>query len=311
VPARSALRFRPDGTFRIVQLTDLHWSNGQGADRRTASLVHEILEAEAPDLVVLTGDVVSGAEARDPAGAWAELAALVERHGVPWAAVFGNHDDEGRASREDLLRAQRRHALCLTARGPRDVTGVGNYVLGVRSSRSTRLAAALYFFDSGAYDASGLGTYAWIARDQIAWYSRIAARLAREYGPRRRPPALAFFHIPLPQWDEVWRTRTCLGHRGEAVCSPAVNSGLFAALVEAGDVMGAFCGHDHLNDFQGELHGIVLAYGRATGLGEYGRRGFPRGARVIRLREGRRVFDSWVRVAGGRVLRQPRHRPRG
>lgn len=30
-----------------------------------------------------------------------------------------------------------------------------------------------------------------------------------------------------------------------------MNSGLFAAFLEAGDVMGAFVGHDHVNDFEG------------------------------------------------------------
>jgi hypothetical protein len=123
-------------------------------------------------------------------------------------------------------------------------------------------------------------------------------------------PALAFFHIPLPEWDEVWRTRECHGHRQEAVCGPALNTGFFAAMVESGDVMGAFCGHDHLNDFEGELHGIRLGYGRATGFGEYGRRGFPRGARVIRLFEGQRRFETWIRVEGGRRAPAPLHRPR-
>ncbi len=97
----------------------------------------------------------------------------------------------------------------------------------------------------------------------------------------------------------MWRTRVCRGHRHEPVCSPAINSGFFAAMVEAGDVMGAFCGHDHVNDFEGKLHGMRLCYGRATGFGEYGRAGFPRGARVIRLREGRRGFETWLRLEGG------------
>jgi hypothetical protein len=189
---------------------------------------------------------------------------------------------------------------------------VGNYVLRVRSSRSPELAAALYFLDSGAYDDRGIGHYAWIARDQIAWYLETSARLGREFGERSaKLPALAFFHIPLPEWDELWRTQVCRGHRYEAVFCPAINSGFFAALVEAGDVMGAFCGHDHVSDYEGTLHGIRLGYGRASGFGEYGRRGFPRGARVIRLLEGERRFETWVRVEGGKVVRPPLHRPRG
>lgn len=314
---RPALRFRRDGTFTIVQLTDVHWSTGEGADFMTRALIEQVLQAERPDLVVLTGDIVSGDAARDPRGAYRQVAALVEAQGAPWAAVFGNHDDEGSASRRDLLAVQRKHRRCLTEAGPRDVTGVGNYVLRLSASRSDRMAAALYFLDSGAYNDLGVGHYAWIARDQIAWFLAVSRRLRREYAragraARRaeRLPALAFFHIPLPEWDEAWRTQVCRGHRQEPVCGPAVNSGFFAAMVEAGDVMGAFCGHDHVNDFEGDLHGIRLCYGRATGFGEYGGKGFPRGARVIRLREGQRGFETWLRLEGG-VKRKavPVHEP--
>jgi hypothetical protein len=304
-PDRPSLRFRRDGSFKIVQLTDLHWTSGQGADERTRALIGEVLQAERPDLVALTGDIVSGSETQDPCAAWDAVAEILEAEGVPWTAVFGNHDDEGSATRQEMLRAQRRHRGCLTERGPRRLTGIGNYVLPVLGSRARRPAAFLYFLDSGAYDDLGLGHYAWIARDQIDWFAK-QARARREPAGK---PALVFFHIPLPEWDEVWRTQACRGHRHEEVCSPAVNSGLFTALVEAGHVMGAFCGHDHVNDFEGELHGIRLCYGRATGFGEYGREGFPRGARVIRLREGRGQFETWIRVEGGRVLEPPVHEP--
>jgi hypothetical protein len=202
-----------------------------------------------------------------------------------------------------MLRAKRRRPLCLSERGPHGITGIGNYVLRVRGSRSARPAAFLYFLDSGAYSAGGVGHYAWIAHDQVAWYRRTSARLRAETG--RKVPSLAFFHIPLPEWDLLWQTQTCRGHRHEPVCGPAVNSGFFTALLEAGDVMGAFCGHDHVNDYEGELFGLRLGYGRATGFGEYGREGFPRGARVIRLREGERRFRTWVRLEGGRALRRP------
>ena len=295
--SRPELRFGRAGAFTIVQLTDVHWSTGEGADLKTRTLIEQVLRAERPDLVVLTGDIVSGDTAPDPREAYRQVAALVEAHGAPWAAVFGNHDDEGSATREDLLAVQRKHPRCLSQAGPKDVTGVGNYVLRVRASRSDRWAAALYFLDSGAYNDRGLGPYAWLARDQIAWFLAHSARL--------RLPALTFFHIPLPEWDEVWRTQICRGRRYEPVCGPALNTGFFAAMVEARQVMGAFCGHDHLNDFEGELHGIRLCYGRATGFGAYGRKGFPRGARVIRLREGQDAFETWLRLEGGRRSEKP------
>ncbi len=52
------LSFRPDGTFTIVQFTDLHWKNGEPEDHRTRALMELTLDAEKPDLVVFTGDVI-------------------------------------------------------------------------------------------------------------------------------------------------------------------------------------------------------------------------------------------------------------
>lgn len=305
---RASLRFRADGTFTIVQFTDVHWRNGDHDDQRSRALMELALDAEKPDLVALTGDIVSGEESLDPGEAYRSVVAPIEARLIPWAAVFGNHDDEGSLSRSALLDVQRAHPLCLTEPGPKGVTGVGNYVVRLKGAAEDRLAAALYFIDSGAYNALGIGHYAWVARDQIAWYAATARRLRAEHaaaGGAAPLPALAFFHIPLPEYDEVWRTAVCRGHRYEPVCGPSANSGLFAALLEGGDVMGTFCGHDHVNDFEGELHGIRLCYGRATGFSPYGREGFLRGARVIRLREGERGFESWMRLADGSALTEP------
>lgn len=191
-----SLRFRADRTFTIVQLTDVHWKNGEPEDQRTRALIEGVLDRERPDLVALTGDIVDGEASREPA----------EHQGG-------------------------------------------------------------------------------------------------------KLPALAFFHIPLPEYDEVWRTALCRGSRHEPVCAPSINSGFFAALVEAGDVMGTFAGHDHVNDFEGELHGIRLCYGRASGFSPYGREGFERGARVIQLQEGERAFRTWLRLADGSRVEQAEHEP--
>src|SRR5207237_2497181 len=112
-------------------------------------------------------------------------------------------------------------------------------------------------------------------------------------------PALAFFHIPLPEYSEVWDFHPCFGHKYEGVFSPVLNSGFFAALWEAGDVMGTFVGHDHVNDFEGTLHGIRLCYGRWGGYSTYGRERLVTGARVIELTEGRRDFRTSIRAEGG------------
>src|SRR5690606_23438740 len=114
----------------------------------------------------------------------------------------------------------------------------------------------------------------------------------------------------LPEYNEVWDFHVCYGEKHEPICSPIINTGFFAALHEAGDVLGTFVGHDHINDFIGELHGIRLCYGRGSGFNTYGKEGFARGARIIRLHEGVRSFETWLRLEGNvRVDLQPRHDP--
>jgi hypothetical protein len=157
-------------------------------------------------------------------------------------------------------------------------------------------AALLYFMDSGSYSPTGAGDYAWFTHGQVAWYRRTSSAWRRRAGSAL--PALAFFHIPLPEYDTAWREGyDKRGSRGEPVCAPAINSGMFAAFHERGDVMATFVGHDHANDFEATLHGVRLCYGRATGYGGYGRPRLARGARVIELREGRRTFRTWLHVA--------------
>jgi 3',5'-cyclic AMP phosphodiesterase CpdA len=302
------LRFRADGTFTIVQFTDTHFTDGAAPDQETAALMAAVLDAERPDLVVLTGDVIDGGRCEDPAAAWRRAVAPVTDCGLPWAAVFGNHDDEGTLDRGGLMALQQTLPGCLSQPGPSTISGVGNYVLSVQAATQDRPAAHLYFFDSNAYAETSIGGYGWVRRDQIAWYVMTARTLTDSAGEVL--PALAFLHIPLPEYDEVWDLHPCCGVKYEPVCCPRINTGLFAALHEVGDVLGTFVGHDHINDYVGDLHGIRLCYGRGSGYNTYGREGFPRGARVIRLQEGVRDFTTWLRLAGGEVVTaQPEHWP--
>jgi predicted MPP superfamily phosphohydrolase len=87
--------------FRIVQLSDVHI--GPLLDRRFAASLVERVRELAPDLVVVTGDLVDGGVGR--VGAEVEpFAALRARHGVYF--VTGNHDYySGAAEWVDHLRA--------------------------------------------------------------------------------------------------------------------------------------------------------------------------------------------------------------
>jgi hypothetical protein len=304
------LAFRPDGTFTIVQFTDLHWKNGERNDLRTQALMENVLAAEKPDLIVFTGDVIDSMRCKDPQRSYRNAVSVADKSGIPWAAVFGNHDAERNVTKEQLMAIQLEHSGTIAEVGPEELDGVGNFVVRV-SDAEGGTAAALYFLDSGAYSSLPyVKGYDWIRESQVEWY-RSQARSLREGNQGVAVPSLMFFHIPLPEYRELWNRGVCYGRRYEKVQAPLLNSGLFAAMVHAGGMLGTFCGHDHNNDYAGELHGIKLCYGRATGYNTYGRLFFQKGARVIRLREHRQDFETWYRLANGKkALRGRKHSPR-
>ncbi|WNR44064.1 metallophosphoesterase family protein [Paenibacillus roseipurpureus] len=310
-----SLVFREDRTFTIAQFTDLHWKDGGALDQMTGQLMADILDAERPDLVVFTGDVIYTGDVApgepicdDPLQALQGAVAATEARGIPWAVVFGNHDTETLITRDELMTAVLTYPHTLAQRGPEDINGTGNYRLTIYDGDGQN-KVNLYFLDSGAYSPlPHIGGYDWIRSDQIDWYRKESLATRADSGDQPLP-ALAFFHIPLPEYQLMWDTKTCYGSYFEnAVYSANVNSGMFTAMLEMGDVIGTFVGHDHINDFWGELHGIRLCYGRATGYNTYGKEGFPRGARMIRLRQDERSFETWLRLADGSVLHeQPEH----
>lgn len=295
------LQFRDNGTFRIVQFADIHWSLGFDKDHMSLDLMGAVLDAEKPDLVVYTGDNLSGGCLLPQKGLERLASPAIER-GIPWALVFGNHDDEGPVSREKQMEVVQALPHCLSVPGPEDVDGVGNFVLPVHASKDAdNIAALLYFFDSLAYrQHEGEKVYDYIQPAQVRWYKEMSRGYTEAHGGKPLP-ALAFFHIPLPEYNDVWEAGKCIGVKQEDVCCSPINSGLFTAMKEQGDVVGVFVGHDHVNDYIGKLDGIYLGYGRGTGFTAYGTEGFPRGARVVELREGERRFTTWHRLEDGKV----------
>ncbi len=295
----TSLRFRENGTFRIVQFADVHWSWGFGDDRDSGRLMREVLDEEKPDLVVFTGDNITGGTLL-PYRALRQVTEPCAERNIPWAAAFGNHDDEGNSSRRRLMALMRTLPGCLASAGPEDVDGVSNYVLIVgASNRQETPAALLYFFDSLGYmQYQGEKRYNFIQPSQLEWYKKESAAF-RKNNADNILPALAFFHIPLPEYRLAADSDTVVGVKQEEVADSPVNSGLFAVMKEMGDIMGIFVGHDHINDYIGKYEDIYLGYGRGTGYSTYGKDGFPRGARIIELLEGKRQFRTWLRLKGG------------
>lgn len=295
------LSFRKDGTFKIVQFTDMHYVYGNPKSDSTLLLLPRLLDAEKPDLVVFTGDIVTGPVAQG----WETLMQFVIDRKIPFAVTLGNHDHEQGVTREEIARIVTALPYNVNSISHVSPGRVLDNVIAVHSSeKPLKEAALIYCFDTGAYSSiDGVGGYDWLTTQQITWYREqsLHYRIRNNFEPL---PALAYFHIPLPEYRLAFNDEKNVrfGVRKEDECPAELNSGMFFSMREMGDVMGTFVGHDHVNDYIVNYHGIALAYGHFSG---WKTTYTPEinGARVVLLKEGKREFESWLHQIDG-VIRE-------
>ena len=297
---KPVLKFNQDGKFKIVQFTDTHVIYGDSRADVALERMNEVLDAEKPDFVIYTGDLIFGRPGKE---SLIKAIEPVVSRGIPFGVTWGNHDDEQGLSRKELydLIKDIPNNLTSTVEG---ITGVTNYVLTLKD-RAGKDACALYMFDSNAYSTlEGIKGYGWIAHDQIGWYKEQSKKLTEANGGTPLP-ALSFFHIPFPEFSEAVSADGVfmIGSRKEKVASAKINSGLAVAMLEAKDVMAVSVGHDHVNDYMVEWNGLMLCYGRYTGGSTvYHDIHGGNGARVFELTEGERAFKTWVRLKDNKIL---------
>ncbi|WP_430810744.1 MULTISPECIES: metallophosphoesterase family protein [unclassified Carboxylicivirga] len=296
---KKQLCFNADGKFKIVQITDTHYNHENPKCDLAIQMIEQVLDVEKPDLVVFTGDI---AMSSDMSLAWEKVTAPVVRHQIPWTFVLGNHDAERWATKEKIFDIIDEIPYCIAERGKEKVSGMGNYVLPVWNKNNSKVAALIYCLDSQEYaQKKGVGKYGWFAFDQIRWYQKMSDKWIKSNDDVPLP-ALAYLHIPLPEYKAAWENETIkpVGVRDEKICSPELNTGMYAAMLLQGDVMGVFAGHDHVNDFVGDYNGIALGYGRFSGgTNTYGNH--TNGVRVVVLKQNQRKFDTWIREKDGVV----------
>lgn len=271
--------------FRILQLTDLHLCKTETPREfdQTLLLIRQTVKAIQPDLVAITGDLTWG-ETMDDRDAMDALAATMAELDVPWAPVLGNHDGD-KYGRDVFASFLLDRPNCLFTLGDSQAEGHGNYIITVGDEW------ALYFMDSHEGD---------FYPGQLDWYRRTSAALPEGH------KELAFFHVPIPEFKDVWDYTPCKGYNMEGVCCTRYNDGLFSAFKRGGHMRGVFVGHDHINDYEGTWYDIRLVYGRVSGFQGYAMEGFPRGARIIDLRKGEDTFLTQIYLETGEMYAQKR-----
>ena len=304
------LQFRKDGTFKILQITDIHGICKQTPD--TTKLIEGVLDKEKPDFVVFTGDQIKGYglsyligdKTKKVEQAIDNYILPLQKRGIPFAVTFGNHDPQVGVSLDDQMQMYRAFDNCVVPETDYSL-GAGTYSLPVFGSDGKNPTMQFYLIDSGSNAPEG--GYASIEPQKIEWYKKIRKKICAENGGYI--PSFLFQHIPVEEiynlYDKVDKKepgaihafRTKKGYYKlkdefadgetrlhEPSCIPDVNTGLFDAVQEKGDVVAMFFGHDHKNNFVGTYNGVDMGYGPSCGFNEYGN-GVERGIRVIEFSE--------------------------
>eukprot|EP01132_Coremiostelium_polycephalum_P002294 gene2294-2830_t len=296
--------FNNNGKFKIIQFTDLHYGEADTKDYLSFTAQSMVLKTEPDiDLVVMTGDSVSGYAWNGQEGwfaeKWLHLTQPMVNANLRWALAMGNHDDEADLNRRQIIDFDNTFNLSLTQQGPEDIYGATNYYLPI-SDQDGNVQVILYFFDSNDDNCQGVTGWGCVYPNQVQWYRSTSLSLQQKYG--RVIPAVAFMHIPIPEYMDMWNFYPVNGSLYDTgVCCFSVNTGLFAAFKEMGDVRSVHCGHDHDNDFIGYYNGIQLGYGRKSGYGGYGPpTGWKHGARVLEISfQPNFSIDTWYRFEDG------------
>ena len=280
-----SLKFNKEGFFRIMHITDTHLED----DNIDASLwlIEKACKREMPDIVVVTGDNVQNFDDDKKTKSYiGRFMSVFNNLNIPVAVTFGNHDSEtGKMTREELMLCYSGYDCHVTNDEGEKPFSSGTYNVPVLSEDGREIKFNIWVFDSGDYD--GKGHYGCMSRADVLWYKNKSAELKKANGSRT-VYSMAFQHMIVPEvYDALKKTdkkklysfehiinkgeyymfspdAENFGTLNETPCSGGENFGQFDAMVECGDVLAVFSGHDHTNAFGVKHKGIDIVNSLST-----------------------------------------------
>lgn len=325
--ADTKLQFNNDGGFRIMQIADIQ--DGTVLTPATKKFLKEVVIAAEPDLIVLSGDNISagsssvGIKAIDKQlvkKAIDNFMSVFEEIGIPVAVVFGNHDAEKIVTKEEQMEIYATYDCCVAVDEGADIYGCGTYNLPIYSSKdASKVAYNIWMFDSNMYDETN-GGYDYVHQNQLDWYVKTSNELKEQNGGKV-VPSMMFQHIivneiydvivEVPEaekdsyeyvevenkdgtkkYNAIKPENLRKGVINEMPCPGTVDGEQFETVLQQGDVVAMFFGHDHKNTFEVEYKGVDLVNTPGAGFGSYGDEG--RGVRIIDINENSTNYQTSI-----------------
>lgn len=246
--------------------------------------IRSVVAQTQPDLIFITGDVVYG-EFDDSGRTLQAFVSLMDSFRIPWAPVFGNHDNEsmrGVLWQCGLFEAS---PYCLFKRG--EVHGNGNYTVGIM--QDGKLVRMLYMMDSNCCGGTSdplVYRHVGFHEDQVDWLRARGEAAGKADGA---VPGFIAYHVPTVEFSRAAKekgyqnddeTRAYVigvdspARDGDFGCKREVMSvfaapGDFRGALTACRTDGVFVGHDHAINTSILWDGIRWTFGFKTGQYDY------------------------------------------
>lgn len=301
--AKPTLHFNESGKFRILMISDIQETLDY--DPRALQGLHAMIRTEKPDLVILGGDNCDGrkVKTRDELQQYLDIfTAPMEETGTPWMHVYGNHDHDVAVPAREQSAMYESYPHCISGHSPEEVPGVSNYITPILSHDGEHTAFVLYAFDTHHKEpifATGATVDTlmlpnrppyfrkWdiIRFEQQLWYWNASKALEAREG--HKVPAMAVMHVAPHEVNMVVdnpEESGLTGEHDELMQCGVVNSGIFATMLQRGDVKIIAAGHSHEVTLDGTYGGIRFCLDGCAGFSPYGLDAH-RGGRIFDLRE--------------------------
>lgn len=303
--------------FRIMQVSDAQ--DLQFVRPTMIRMLNKAYDTLSPDLIVLTGDNILGnhlCDARigtklvihDIEGEKAametaidKLIAPIEQRKIPFAMIYGNHDDKNHISKEEQADIYRKYS-CNIGLDDSESPDVATYNIPIYSEDGEKVQFNIWMLDSAWLDSAEDKSYEMVKPEAIEWYKKRSAQLKEQNGGEV-VPSLMFQHIPMIETTELlmecekgeagsvpgpegkyYKLKPEVkGEIGEYPCTVSDKTGQLEAMKECGDVKAVVFGHDHTNCFTAEYEGIEFIQTACASFRCYGTR--TRGVRMFEIDE--------------------------
>lgn len=314
-----ALKFNKNGKFTILQVSD---AQDMHIPRKAMlKMLNKTYDKVKPDLVVLTGDNILGNHLDDaPIGnrknvktkeglvkrmrtALGHVLKPLEKRELPFAFIYGNHDDMNIISKKEQAEIYGEYKYCVPYNTEDNGVECDTYRIPIYASDSEKLKYNIWMLDSAGSDENGRPTYSRVQPETIEWYENESRRIRLENnGPVM---SLMFQHIPIGEIDRLYEeckaddkgaikisddkyvrldSTKARGFAFEIEKNKEPDHGQLTALKKCGDVCGIVFGHDHMNSFVGEIDGVNIIQTPGASFRSYGNM-LSRGTRVFVIDE--------------------------